>query len=68
MANEYSNLQKHISERATNLLAQAKSFEEMNRNKILSGIVEGANAELDRVSDLGVIFNKISKGFGWSSI
>jgi len=29
-------------------LAQAKSFEEMNRNKILSGIVEGANAELDR--------------------
>jgi hypothetical protein len=48
MANEYTNLQKHISERATNILTQAKSFEEMNRNKILSGIVEGANAELDR--------------------
>ena len=49
MANEYMNLQKHINERAQNLLTQAKSFEEMNRNKIISGIVEGANAEIDRV-------------------
>jgi len=48
MANEYMNLQKHINERAQNLLTQAKSFEEMNRNKIISGIVEGANAEIDR--------------------
>jgi len=48
MANEYTNLQKHISDRAQNVLTQAKSFEEMNRNKILHGIVEGANAELDR--------------------
>jgi len=48
MANEYTNLQKHINERAQNLLSQAKSFEEMNRNKIITGIVEGANAELDR--------------------
>jgi len=48
MANEYQNLQKHINDRAQNILTQAKSMEEMNRNKILSGIVEGANAELDR--------------------
>jgi hypothetical protein len=48
MANEYTNLQKHINERAQNILTQAKSFEDLNRNRIITGIVEGANAEIDR--------------------
>lgn len=48
MANEYTNLQKHIHDRAQNLLIQAKTFEDLNKNRILSGIIEGANAEIDR--------------------
>lgn len=48
MANEYINLQNHITERAQNILTQAKTFEDINRNRIIGGIVEGANAEIDR--------------------
>lgn len=47
MANEYQNLQKHINDRALNILTQAKAFEETNKNRILSGIVEGALKEID---------------------
>jgi len=47
MANEYQNLQKHINDRALNILQQAKAFEETNKNRILSGIVEGALKEID---------------------
>jgi hypothetical protein len=47
MANEYQNLQRHINDRALNILQQAKGFEEMNKNRILSGIVEGALKEID---------------------
>lgn len=48
MANEYTNLQKHIHDRAQNILVQAKAFENMNKNRIMSGIIEGATAEIDK--------------------
>lgn len=56
MANEYQNLQKHINDRALNILQQAKAFEDNNKNRILSGIVEGALKEIDTVS-LGINSN-----------
>jgi hypothetical protein len=49
LANEYANLQRHISERALNVLKQAQTFEEMNRTKVLQGIVDEASKEIDRV-------------------
>jgi len=48
LANEYANLQRHISERALNVLKQAQTFEEMNRTKVLQGIVDEASKEIDR--------------------
>jgi len=48
MANEYTNLQKHLNDRAVDLLKQAKTYEELNRNKILTNIVEEAGKEIDR--------------------
>jgi len=48
MSNEYSNLQRHINDRALDILKQAKSYEELNRNRILSNIVEEAVKEIDR--------------------
>lgn len=51
MSNEYSNLQRHITERAQNLLKQAQSYEELNRAKVLQTIIEDANKEIDRQLD-----------------
>jgi len=48
LANEYQNLQRHINDRAHEVLKQAKAMEEINRNRILSNIVEGATAEIDK--------------------
>jgi len=48
LANEYQNLQRHINDRANDILKQAKALEEINRNRILSSIVEGATAEIDK--------------------
>jgi len=48
MAQEYTILQKHISDRAVDLLKQAKTLEDLNRNKILTNIIEDASKEIDR--------------------
>lgn len=50
MSNEYSNLQRHITERAQSLLKQAQVYEEMNRTKVLQSIIEDATKEIDRVN------------------
>jgi hypothetical protein len=47
LANEYQNLQRHINDRAHDILKNAKAMEEINRNRILGSIVEGATAEID---------------------
>jgi len=48
LANEHQNLQRHITERAVNVLKQAQTFEEMNRTKVLQNIVDEASKEIDR--------------------
>ena len=49
MANEYANLQKHLHDRALNLLRNAEQYEKLNKNKILQEIMNNATTELDRV-------------------
>lgn len=48
MANEYANLQKHLHDRALNLLRNAEQYEKLNKNKILQEIMNNATTELDR--------------------
>jgi len=48
MSNEYVNLQKHINDRALDVLKQTQQYEDINRNKILSNIIDEAVKEIDK--------------------
>lgn len=48
LANEYLNMRKHISDRTVNVLKQVKSFEEKNRQKLYTGLIEDAVKEIDK--------------------
>eukprot|EP00331_Platyophrya_macrostoma_P008522 CAMPEP_0176430664 /NCGR_PEP_ID=MMETSP0127-20121128/14378_1 /TAXON_ID=938130 /ORGANISM="Platyophrya macrostoma, Strain WH" /LENGTH=383 /DNA_ID=CAMNT_0017812577 /DNA_START=37 /DNA_END=1188 /DNA_ORIENTATION=+ len=48
LANEYINLQRHIADRAVNILKQAQMFEDINKNRFLQNIITEATAEIDK--------------------
>jgi len=48
LANEYINLQRHIADRAVNILKQAQMFEDINKNRYLQNIIVEATAEIDK--------------------
>lgn len=48
LANEYINLQRHITDRAVNILKQAQAYEEINKNRYVQGMIDEASAEVDK--------------------
>jgi len=48
LANEYLNLQKHLNDRALNILRQTKTYEDGNTNRLMSEIVSDAISQIDK--------------------
>jgi hypothetical protein len=74
LGNEYLNLQKHLNDRALNILKQTKAYEDGNTNRLLSQVVSDAISQIDkslegtqRADIENKIFNSalegLSKGF-----